>query len=402
MNKRNDLVAKLLIIFFLFINIVPNFQANAYVTLLNMLGYVLVIMLNMTVTLRSGISVREFLAYGLIFLNCVIPLLTGHVTLFNRYLSLSILPISYLLSVSFSKIGKVYVLKQSCKMVVGVTVINLIISMFHVIQRPSVMRGINATSEESFSNMRKGIGGYDLVYFWTLILVFFVYKLMFEKRKKFEHNACCGVALLLGVATILLSNFLTAFLILGIAFSILLFLWLMQRKKYILAVLYVVFFVLLLVADQYLMDFFAPIILELVPGGTTALRIETYREIGIIQALLSEFFADRMPLIQLSVQSAIETRYMGGMLYLKKNLLDSIGQHSYLFDTMALYGVGVFILNVVLLMFPIMEQRRKHKKVLYIVEFVSIMIMLLLNNATASIALAYFVFVPSLGQEDSV
>ena len=134
-------------------------------------------------------------------------------------------------------------------------------------------------------------------------------------------------------------------------------------------------------------------------------RVLITDDAGAIESIVDEFFADRFPTIKESIDAFFAHPLLGligsGGIGFSENYLTGFGQHSYVFDTFALYGFVIGIINIFAILKPFKRNGRWVKTNLALTIAMSIFTMLIyiVNNATASIALAICIIYPFIRDE---
>jgi hypothetical protein len=279
--------------------------------------------------------------------------------------------------------------------IVGIlSAITLLITYKALLENPYISRSIKSSGEYSTSLARQGIGGYTFIYFMTIISVLILYYFIEAEKpwKKMGAAVCYVISVLFTIK----SNYMTAFLIVIIGACLLVFLKLSLkgRKGIIAGVLVVLFIALLGFNLDKILSMIGPILPKRI---SSVLLVDD--GISVTESIINEFLGDRWPTMLRSIEAFKEHPILGllgsGQLQVSNGSLYGFGQHSYILDTFALYGIVGGTLNLLALAAPFINRYRIKRDIsLDITMFVVMLLLYLVNNASESIALAVTIIYP--------
>ena len=315
--------------------------------------------------------------------------LLGYPVIAHRYMSLALIYWGIIIFDFYKETNNLQELKKVLYVVLFLSFVTALTTLMALIEDPYIARSIKSSGEFSENLAKQGIGGYSFIYYLVVcapLLLFLAIK---------SNKTCIRFFWLLlylfTMFVIIKSNYLTAFITSVLTSVILVFGSLFNRggKRH-----YFIFFVLILFIILFInIDF----ILELLPERIS--RVLVVEGKSVWGSIWQEFTGDRLQTLQSSWKAFLENPIFGIMgnreLGHDGEFLTGFGQHSFILDTFALYGIIGGILNLVAVF--LIFGKRTYKNVngaLRIAVLSSVIIIFLFNNATESIALAIFILYP--------
>lgn len=344
---------------------------------------------------RTGaIPLKVVLILTVYFLMILLPYMAGNGVIGNRYMALSLVFLGPIIFEFYRENGLLGHLKAILYIVGAFALLTGIITYYNLLTDAYVSRSIKSRGEHSLDLERRGIGGYLLIYFVASVSLPILYVFLSEKRKRLKK----WLFLLLYVfclAFVVKSNYMTAFVTVLFCSLLMVFLHLVQgrgvRGRLLLFFVLAAFFVAALNFDKLLallQDFIPSRIASVIYSG----------EEGVLQSIFTEFKEDRWPTVAESLRSFSEHPLLGlcfsGRMTYNHGFLSGFGQHSFIADTLAIYG-AVFGIALIWIVFrPIRFYRRERVNALSWAMGICILALYFLNNATESIALSVGVVYP--------
>lgn len=256
------------------------------------------------------------------------------------------------------------------------------------LESPWNIRQINTFGTGTISDqlIMSGVGGYAFIYmsvfFALLLFVLFI-------DAKIKTKVMIGIAMVCFFAVIILSNFLTAFLLLVIGCII--YVTMYASKRNTLLILPLLFIVVLAL-------FFSQ---EFIIEGMMKLFNEEGRIYRVLangdRSLYTELLKDRWPYFKISLQSILESPLIGRIPFegdLINNVYVAISNHSTLLDTCAFFGLPAGLLFLKMTLIPFKDYEVFQQKSLKYTFSITFVLLLLFNNTTDDIAIALTIIVP--------
>ena len=238
-------------------------------------------------------------------------------------------------------------------------------------------RSIKSSGETTDVLKRAGIGGYEFIYYCMLLGIAFFY--LYKKRGKRVRNLVISI-LILGL--ILLSNYFTAVLLFLLGVVLVYFEDRRFSTKLFLIFIILVFAICILFVSQGFTD----LVLTILPEGRIKSTVAEF-DSNLLSGIFEEFISDRWPTIQVSIDAILNHPLVGVQFQVADLAFQSLGQHSMVFDTLAIWGIPMGCLFLYLMFRPLTLPS------CILIPFAGLM---LLNNATPSIAFAVGLLIPTL------
>ncbi|MFT4104646.1 MAG: hypothetical protein QM657_02715 [Lacrimispora sp.] len=324
----------------------------------------------------------------------IVPMFFGYSDLRNRYISL--IPMVWM-HILYDYLKKHKAIRGPWLLMIFFSVITMINTCQALIASPYISRMIKSGGEFSDSILKQGIGDYSFIYMLVLMTIIFFWEGMESSGK---WRICYLSLAVLGEATIVLSNYMMALILSVLGIGVLLCFKII-RNNTLMLLLVILLFMVLLLFWRPLFSLILEKVLIFIPDGKTFDRLQQMHLslYGKGISIFDEFVLGRIPVLSISTNSIIKYPFFGliyGRLSKSLGYYVEFGQHSFILDTMALYGVGIGIMLVFLLSYPFfIEGRMKGKKrEISIVFFAAMIFILGFNNATYSLAIVLYVIYP--------
>ena len=339
-------------------------------------------------------TIKKQVLFILLVLSALIvfPFLAGNGVISHRYIGTSMVFIAPIVFDYYKEKNSLGDLKNILLFVGVFALLTGIITYYKLLGDAYVSRAIKA-NEQGEALSRQGVGGYDFIYALVATGLLFLFISSVEKKlfRKIGGFSVFVFCLLL----ILKANFLTAFIVYILCSLLMVFLILSRGKsvktKILLFLTATFFFVLLCNINGFLR------MIEGVLPSRIA-KVINSNENNIVQSVYSNFVIDRFPEISSSINAFFANPILGlalsDKLQYSNGYLVGFGQHSFVFDTFALYGLGLGICCVIIIFIPFRYYRHDIVNALSIPIMVCMVLLYFLNNATESIAIVIGVGYP--------
>ena len=341
---------------------------------------------------------NSFLAILIVFLafSLLIPLFSGHTVIFNRYLSMTVSTIFLFVCLFNEKYRGNHVNMRLLLVLFVIVLYPFINTLAALINNSYTVRAIKSTMEEgdaSFIAAQNGIMGYPLVY--SVLLAHIIVLFVLQNRKSLRiKNFPLLVLLVFLVASfflILLSNFFTALAILLLADLAII---VAVRQRWAL-IAFIPVIILYLIFSDSINDFIVDAVASFLPEGKTVDRLDAIAHGGSsLGELDSRALANKA-----SIDLISRFPFTGYILHYDFDL-ENVGQHSYVLDTLAFYGVFIGFLPILFFASMFMYFYRKSTISILnrftVVFFLAAAVLLLRNNYTSTIGLMLFFVFPAV------
>lgn len=350
-------------------------------------------------TNRSFLLRTENFFYLFVFaILVVIPYLFGYNVIAHRYTNMALVICGSIIMNYYYYMGKMDILKRILIIVGVLAIITMIHTLSELLINPFISRSIKSSGEYSIGLARQGIGGYKFIYFVTALCTPLLYWLL-NSKKKLEKIILIGIYVL-SVTLVLKSNYMTAFLTIIIGAVVLIVFNAISKdiKTRILGIVAaILIFIVGINIDSIISDFAYILpsrIAEVIVSGEGS---------SVIDSVVIEFLGDRWPTIQTSINAFLQHPILGligsGELSTAGGFLTGFGQHSFVADTYALYGiVGGTLSFIAVIKSTLNKYIWKKRNVLKTTMFIIMILLYCFNNATESIALVFTVIAPFISE----
>ena len=263
----------------------------------------------------------------------------------------------------------------------GIILILSVITFFFtftgLLVSPWLARSIKSSGETTEVLKRAGIGGYEFIYYCMLMGIAFFY--LYKKRGKRVRNLVISI-LILGL--ILLSNYLTAVLLFLLGVVLVYF----EDRRFSTKLFFISIIIVFAICILFVSQGFTDLVLTILPEGRIKSTVAEF-DSNLLSGIFEEFISDRWPTIQVSIDAILNHPLVGVQFQVADLAFQSLGQHSMVFDTLAIWGIPMGCLFLYLMFRPLTLPS------CILIPFAGLM---LLNNATPSIAFAVGLLIPTL------
>lgn len=343
------------------------------------------------------LNMKPFVLVAIVFyaFTIIIPFICGYRVIANRYASLILIPFGYMIYDYYKTHGCENYLKKVLLVSAAFATITALNTYKELVNNPYIARSIKSSGEHSTRLAARGIGGYIFVYSVAALAPLLLY--IFLKSKKKTVKAISLTAYIFSIVLITKSNYLTAFLLVVITSAVVLCGYLLSRGERLM-----LYIPLIIVSVLLLTIFYDPIfsfIQNNIPERISKVLFNTSGH-SMSKSISQEFIYDRLPSITNSLTAVFENPIFGilgaGRIGVSGNFLTGFGQHSYVLDTFALFGIIIGVIPLILLM---QLFRRKGKWIttdfyLSIAMMTSVFFIYIMNNVTDAIAIVFTMVFP--------
>lgn len=353
--------------------------------------------------LVAGISVLILLCYnrlGRLNIFCLLyclylpvtSYLAGKTAIGNRYISLIFLPLGGILFDIYLRNGMLSTLKKMVWFLMPVVLYVYMQTWRALGQSSYAVRAIKTYDEYSVTMRKMGVGGYEFIYFLTMLAILLWGCVLLKKglMKKGTYL----VAFLLCVLLILRSNYLTALIIVAVAVTVSMILLLLQKNKIWGGILFFIAGICLILNRAIINATVGFLTKYLITSGKNYDRLLKLRENGLSSLFDILESEGRAGLYGESIGSIKENTFLG-IVFDENGSIEQISQHSFLLDTFALFGVIIGIATCIVLFSNFKKRFFKEEAIIISIPvLIGTVIVLAGNNLTASIAIAITIIYP--------
>ena len=215
-------------------------------------------------------------------------------------------------------------------------------------------------------------------------------------KKGLMKRSAYLVTFLMCVLLILRSNYLTALITVMVAVTISVIIFLVQKNKiwggilvFVVGICVILSRVIINVGVGFLTKY-------VITSGKNYDRLLKLRENGLSSLFDILESEGRAGLYGESIGSIKENTFLG-LVFDENGSIEQISQHSFLMDTFALFGVIIGITTVVIVLSNFKKQFFENEAVIITIPMlIGVLIVLLGNNLTASIAIAITIIYPCI------
>lgn len=328
------------------------------------------------------------------FMTMLIPYLHGSSTVAHRYMSLMMIPIGPVIYSFYKTNNRTKELRNILILSGVLAFITFIRTFIALLSDAYIVRSIKSSGEYSVELARRGIGSYSFIYAVVCLSVLILYISMKEKTSKRYFLFVLYVAVMY---FILKSNYMTAFLTSVIAAGVIILGNLLLRKNKTSEMLLGWVGVLLLLGLVLNIDTIVEKLLPFMPNRIASVFSNSGNG-SIAQSIWLEFVGDRLPTLSRSINTFLKHPFIGALgdagLTTSNDLFSGVGQHSYILDTFAIFGVFIGIATLFVIFIPFRNQRYTGDKNLRLAMIICVLGLYLFNNATEAIALVIGIVYP--------
>lgn len=392
MSLNDALAALVLVIYFaeLVFPMITTLLPNAIVCLACFILWLIFISINNPKFLLSKNNLVYLIIYSFM---AIYPLIFGYSTIFNRYVSMSLIFCGSIVFRYYYATNKLFILKKVLIVTAILSLITLLITFEQLLLSPYISRSIKSSGEHSAMLASQGIGGYAFVYYITALSIPALYYGMKAKQKGKRIFSMLIYAVM--VVFIFKSNYMTALFVVVLCSAILVMLS-SKSKKWGVALVSLIGILLVILASN--IENIIIMLDEYMPSRIA--RVLAFgRGDSVTNSIMQEFLADRWPVILSSIDSFLDSPFFGllgsGELGFDGEYLTGFGQHSFIFDTFALFGFFGGVIGAFGALSPLKKSVLWANHPSLRISMIICMVMLyFLNNATESIAMVISIIAP--------
>lgn len=340
-------------------------------------------------------NIHRFYLFILILFMIAVPYLFGKAVIGNRYSSMILVVCGNIIYEFYKEHGRLENLKRIILFSCFFALITLIITYFNLLINPYVSRSIKSEGDYSKSLAAQGIGGYHFIYFVAAASIPILFLAL--RVELFRYKLIYIITYILMLLLVVRSNYLTAFLLMIICSIILFIFYFGHQRGFVYKISLCVFGIILMIGAINL-DEILLAIADILPERISRILISD--DMNTFDSIFREFTLDRFPTIMNSIEALFAHPFFGligsSALGTSGEYLTGFGQHSYIFDTFALYGIVIGIINFFAILKPFKKDGRflKHNASLSIAMAIFTVSIYLFNNATASIGIVICIIYP--------
>ncbi|NBI57892.1 hypothetical protein D3Z53_07345 [Lachnospiraceae bacterium] len=366
------------------------YQYSTFITILLLFLWLIIALMD-----KKKWTSKEIYSIPLYVYLVVMPCIMGYSFISNRYLILVVFLLGSLISSYCEYVDMWNDIGKMLKIVSPFLIYVYLKTFIALLNNPYASRKIKTTGDYTLLARGQGIGGYEFIYFLSLLSNICI-GLFFQLKNK-KHKAVCLIIAILSYIEIILSNYMTALMISIIGFILTIMVLLVKKNK--IWMLFLSFgMVIFLLFGNDIMKIVLENFLKIIPqNGKTFMRLYEMKDY-FIQNVFISFFEDRFFTINQSLNCLLKYPFLGiiGQLDLgREMLLSNVGQHSFFLDTFAFYGFGIGIYNIVNY-FSLFKRQffDKHCLIITIPTMFCGFVLLLFNNLTISIGICLSIIYP--------
>jgi hypothetical protein len=280
--------------------------------------------------------------------SILIPIIYNNLIFAHRYAALLIIPLSPIIYKAYNNSNRIIIIKCLIILTLIFSIITYIFTSEALLIDPYISRSIKSSGIHTEMLSKKCIGGYEFIYYITVLssvpaVVLFI-------TKKYKIISVC--LLLLALFIIILSNYLTALIIFVFTLAFSFFLFVKSNNQKMLIVVLIVFAIILINSTLFY-NFLLEMISQLSFGGKIHSRLVSFNG-SIFNGIVEEFFNDRFFVMKMSYDSFLQHPFMGispeNTVFFGEIM--NLGNHSYIIDTFAIYGLVIGVINCIILIYP--------------------------------------------------
>ena len=339
---------------------------------------------------------HRFYLFIFLIITVIMPYVFGNGVIGNRYLSTALVPLGVLIYEFYKENGILERIKNILLATAAFAIVTGIITYINLLIDPYVSRSIkNGSDEYSASLAARGIGGYHFIYFVAVVSIPILY--VFLKSKKVLTKIVSILAYIFSLLIIFKANYLTAFIIIISCSVILIALNFSSGKPPFSQIALFVFLIIGFICVINI-DLIIKSMENILPPRIA--RVILIDDVNVFQSIREEFVDGRLPTIISSLKTAIQHPILGlvssPISTSNSGYLEGFGQHSYVFDTLALYGIIIGVINIFVILRPFKYNGKfvKNSLPLSITMIICIFTLYSVNNATNSIAFILSIVFP--------
>lgn len=312
----------------------------------------------------------------------------------NRYMATSLLFFAPVIFKYYSKTNKLSVIKYIVVMLLPFILFVWMKTTYALISNPYVARSIKSEGEATMALYRRGVSGYQFIYFITALAPLLLYVFLYDKDLKLKSISF--LLYIMTFVTIVMSNYFTALLGWGLSSAVMVVVYFLKNKNIFMVIMFIMATIIFLIMLDEMFGLGMSFISDLSGGKKTADRLSEM-EGSFWGGLIEEMRTDRWPVMQHSIETFFKYPIIGVSAkdFNGQYPLIDIGGHSYIVDTFAIWGVLIGCLTVKITFKPFTKKRFKGKmSVLSVPMLMITLVILIFNNMTNSVASVYCLLYP--------
>lgn len=379
------------------------------ISFFNLLWPVLLMILVVSIFLtskRSRILKPDRLTFFVVFYiiyTVGVSFLSGNLSIANRFIELSQIPIFYLAFDHNRKLGRNMNNFRIIKLLSPFIILTCILTLKQYRLTPYISRMIKTGAIEGKEIMASGVGGYEFIYFIVFIfsILIFTFRSIDVGKHRKKSKLIMGLLTLLTGYVILLSGYTTALFLIFLAILFRTLGKTINLNKLIktissIILLFVIFYLgVNFIFDRLLVEFENNInynkILEIISFfNSDTIGVSSQARLNVYQQSISVF---------------INNPFFGIIFYpLAVNTsgeLIAFGQHSQILDTLALFGIVIGFLQLYIYVKPLKDRITvglKKYDIFTIAIMINFFIVSVFNNVTPSIGFAVLIIYPTINE----
>lgn len=337
--------------------------------------------------------VYNYFVYLFLLLLFIVPYSLGSNTITHRYLILSPIFYSFVVTKYYLTNNKIYILKIVLYIIAFFSLLTSFTTISNLIKNPFISRIVKSYGYEREYVISKNIGGYEFVYYSVLIFpILFYYLLNFYDKisKKNLFLLITGISFI--ILTVILSNYFIALTILFISVLFVLIFKFSKKNTTIKLFFLLIFIITIYLNIEKIFDFFIDRMSSLNKIRLQELKYSYIENRGIY------IETRRWELYKVSFTTFLEYPILGAMGKDKDLIFDpnlTSGQHSHFMDSLVYLGLflSLFQLYIIFRPFYFYYKEKKMNDLIFIFLF-SFIIIFLFNNLTPSMAIPLYLLFP--------
>ena len=355
-------------------------------------------------------TVQRFLTILFIIYSFLVPYIFGNVTVGNRYLGIAPIFFLYIVYEYNNYIGQPQNNFNIIKITIPFALITLIITGTGLRQNPLLSRSIKSSGEYSVNLLKRGIAGYEFIYFLVLLFPIIMYITFFSSITKKRYQKCLLIlCCILIFSVIILSNYFTALIVSLSSLLIMIIVRVTKKNKPIAMIVGLILICIFVIIGKEIVLFILDWMATWVGNSLTLQRIYEMKY-SIIFGNDSIVNTNRWDLMRVSINSFLNNSIIGIIANPKINFLDfytGTGQHSHFIDTFAFLGLLPGLMQIYIVVQPYFKRLKQgFANDLILAVLYSIIMIFTFNTVTPSMGIVTGLLLPmlydALKQKDKV
>lgn len=345
-------------------------------------------------------SRHRFAIYLYLIYTIGVAFMVGNGSIGNRFFELSQLLLFYMAYEKNKLSGRNQDNLFIIKLIAPFVLITCYITIMAYSIDPFISRTIKSSQGEGIQYLKMGVGGYEFIYFLVILVPILIFVLFNKNRSIPKRYKFVGIVAtsLFGV-NIVLSNFSTAFFLLLLGIIIRLFFY---RIKYSYVFIYILLLLLIMISFQPLITFILDFLADNLGDSNNVSRVLEIKDLlingesGTSIEARNDVFLESIYLFFENPTFGIITEPINRNNY---GQITGFGQHSQVFDTFALYGLLIGLLQLYIYLKPLIARLKYTRGIVSgftLAIMIVFLIIITINNATPSVGFAVFFIFPTI------